>query len=66
MSKSECSTANYSFMGFFEVLSLIFVIAKITGYIAWSWWWVFAPIIVHAILVIVILAIVLFIVILSD
>lgn len=28
---------------FFPVLSLIFVVAKLTGYIAWSWWIVFAP-----------------------
>lgn len=38
-------------MGFFELLTLIFVIAKITGYIAWSWWWIFAPIMVHVALI---------------
>lgn len=30
-------------MGFFEVLTLIFVVMKLTGVIAWSWWWVFSP-----------------------
>ena len=25
------------------VLTIIFVIAKITGYLSWSWWWVFSP-----------------------
>ena len=24
--------------------TLLFVALKLTGYIAWSWWWVFAPI----------------------
>jgi hypothetical protein len=28
---------------FLNVLTVIFVIAKITGYIDWSWWLVFAP-----------------------
>jgi hypothetical protein len=30
-------------MGVLEVLFLIFVTLKLTGVIAWSWWWVFAP-----------------------
>lgn len=25
------------------ILGLIFVTLKLTGYIAWSWWWVLAP-----------------------
>lgn len=25
------------------VLTLIFVTLKLTGYIAWSWWWVLSP-----------------------
>lgn len=46
------TTNNYKFMGFFELLTLIFVIAKITGYLAWSWLWVFSPILVHVGLII--------------
>ena len=30
-------------LGFFGVLTLIFVTLKLTGFIAWSWWWVLAP-----------------------
>ncbi len=26
------------------LLTVVFVIAKLTGYITWSWWWVFSPI----------------------
>lgn len=28
---------------FFGILTLIFITLKLTGYIAWSWWWVLAP-----------------------
>jgi hypothetical protein len=30
-------------MGFTEVLTLIFIVLKLTHYIDWSWWAVFAP-----------------------
>lgn len=29
-----------SFLGF---LGIIFIVLKLTGHIAWSWWWVTAP-----------------------
>jgi len=25
------------------LLTIIFIILKLTGNIAWSWWWIFAP-----------------------
>ena len=31
-------------VGFFGLLTLVFIVLKLTGYIAWSWWWVLAPI----------------------
>jgi hypothetical protein len=31
-------------LGFFTALFLVFLTLKLTGYIAWSWWLVFAPI----------------------
>lgn len=30
-------------MGFTEVLTLIFITLKLTGYIDWSWWLVLLP-----------------------
>lgn len=30
-------------MGICSVLGLIFVTLKLTGVIAWSWWWVLLP-----------------------
>jgi hypothetical protein len=32
-------------VSFLAVLFLIFLILKLTHYIDWSWWWVFAPLI---------------------
>lgn len=28
---------------FTSILTIIFVIAKLTGVLDWSWWWVFSP-----------------------
>lgn len=33
-------------MPFLPILCLVFVIAKLAGAISWSWWLVFAPVIV--------------------
>lgn len=30
-------------MGATEILTLLFVVLKLTGVIAWSWWWVLLP-----------------------
>ena len=30
-------------IGFLSLLALIFITLKLTGYIAWSWVWVLAP-----------------------
>lgn len=32
-------------MGFLEILTLIFVVLKLTAVIDWSWWWVFSPLV---------------------
>ena len=31
-------------MGFLSMLTLVFVFAKVTNQISWSWWLVFAPV----------------------
>lgn len=31
-------------IGFCGLLTILFIGLKLTGYIDWSWWWVFAPI----------------------
>jgi hypothetical protein len=30
-------------INFFGLLAIVFITLKLTGYIAWSWWWVLAP-----------------------
>ena len=30
-------------VGFVGLLAVLFVALKLTGYIAWSWWWVLSP-----------------------
>lgn len=30
-------------IGFFGLLTLLFIALKLTGFITWSWWWVLAP-----------------------
>jgi hypothetical protein len=29
---------------FYQLLTLLFVALKLTGYIQWSWWWVLSPV----------------------
>jgi hypothetical protein len=31
-------------IGFFGLLTIVFITLKLTNYIDWSWWWVLAPI----------------------
>jgi len=45
-------------MGFLPGLCLVFVIAKLAGWIAWSWWLVFAPVWIPAMIALVLYAIV--------
>lgn len=42
MSKENNTQSNS--MGFFSVLTLIFIVLKLTNFISWSWWWVLSPI----------------------
>ena len=47
---SNTTTSNNG-IGFFSALTLIFIVLKLTGVIAWSWWWVISPILIHMSLV---------------
>lgn len=46
-------------MGFISVLTLIFVVLKLTNNISWSWIWVLSPIWISIILIILIFGIIL-------
>lgn len=43
------------------LLTIIFVVLRLCGVIAWSWWWVFSPLWITAILVIIYLVLEIFI-----
>lgn len=30
-------------ISFFGLMTIAFIVLKLTGYITWSWWWVLAP-----------------------
>jgi uncharacterized protein (DUF983 family) len=41
MSEKTSSSGGIGFLG---LLTILFIALKLTGYIAWSWWWVLSPI----------------------
>ncbi len=48
-------------IGFFGLLTIVFITLKLTNYIDWSWWWVLSPLwIPFVIIVLVILLLVIF------
>lgn len=40
---ANTSTSRSGGIGFFGLLAIVFITLKLTNYIAWSWWWVLAP-----------------------
>lgn len=45
-------------LGFSSLLTLVFVVAKLMGLVAWSWWVVFAPVIISTSVVLFLLGVV--------
>ena len=52
---SEKSSSNGGGIGFTGLLTVAFIVLKLTGVIAWSWWWVLSPIWIVFLLVIALL-----------
>lgn len=48
---SKTVVNNSGGIGFLGLLAIVFIVLKLTGYIAWSWWWVLAPIWIPIIIV---------------
>ena len=40
---SEKQVVNNNGIGFVGLLTIVFIVLKLTGYVAWSWWWVLSP-----------------------
>ena len=60
MSEKQPKTIfSISFPSMMFILTIVFVIAKFAGWIAWSWWWVLSPVWITAgVFVIVFIAII--------
>lgn len=41
-------------MGFLGWLQISFIVLKLMGYIAWSWWWVMSPVLITFLLIFVV------------
>ena len=41
---AKSSSSSSSGIGFAGLLTIVFVVLKLTHYIDWSWWWVVSPI----------------------
>lgn len=44
MSRSSNNNVSSGGVSFAGLLAIVFIVLKLTGYIAWSWWWVLSPI----------------------
>ena len=40
---SESSSSSSGGIGFYGLLTILFIGLKLTGHITWSWWWVLSP-----------------------
>jgi len=43
LTSKDKTEIRYVGINFFGLLAIVFITLKLTGYIAWSWWWVLAP-----------------------
>ncbi|KAB7765369.1 hypothetical protein [Xanthomonas sp. LMG 12461] len=53
MSNSGSSSSSGG-IGFVGLLTIVFIVLKLTGYIAWSWWWVLSPVWISSLIAILI------------
>lgn len=55
MSKEKEIKYKYSGLGLIDALFLLFLGLKLGGVITWSWWWVFSPIWIPVLFIIILL-----------
>lgn len=62
MSRYDSGSSNGSCgIGFTGLLTIAFIVLKLTGFIDWSWWWVLSPMWISLIVVIALSAISVFV-----
>lgn len=52
---SSKTSSSSSGVGFFGLLTIVFITLKLTGFIAWSWAWVLSPLWISAVPVVAVL-----------
>jgi len=62
----KSSSSSSSGIGFFGLLTVLFIGLKLTGFIDWSWGWVLSPILIPIGIILGLLAIIVFAKIVSD
>lgn len=55
---SSSSSSSSSGIGFFGLLTIVFITLKLLNVIDWSWWWVLAPLWIPTSIVLIILFII--------
>ena len=53
---AQNSSSSSGGIGFADLLTIVFIVLKLTDTIDWSWWWVLSPIWISAIVLIAIFA----------
>jgi hypothetical protein len=53
---SDSSNSSGSGIGFFGLLTIVFIVLKLLGKITWSWWWVLSSVWMSMLGVLIILA----------
>jgi hypothetical protein len=57
VSSNSNTSSSSGGIGFAGLLTIVFIVLKLTHYINWSWWWVLSPIWIPFAIVLLILAI---------
>ena len=55
---NSSSSSSSSGIGFTGLLTVAFIVLKLTGIINWSWWWVLSPVWISAIIALVVIVII--------
>lgn len=53
-------------IGFVGLLTIVFITLKLTGFIAWSWWWVLSPIWISIALLLVLFVLIVIFLLIAD
>ena len=59
MDKESSKKSTAGGVGFCGLLTIAFIVLKLTGVITWSWWWVLAPLWIPAAIALVIILVML-------